>query len=255
MTSDNENMKVTRTQESGKRKAAGIAGAVIGAGVALWLGVRPIWERNDDLHTLRHIATLSMGASVAVAALNETIINVGDDKGKVRAICGFWATASLAALVMTHGGASGVESEGTKVTSVENSAPLTTDQAVTTLPAPSEAVIVSTVVPETGETIAFVYNNGKPIPAGHCAIDAPISGETTGEQVQVLQTKLNEAGFDAGAVDGEAGEQTSAAVSRLQLAFGMPETLAFDPSTRWGQSDCYQASVMIPAFAGMWVTE
>ncbi len=245
--------RITRFKESGRRKLIGGAAAAVGVGIAFWFGIKPIWERNDDAETVQAISLLATGASVVALAANEALLQSDrDDRGKVRAIFGTVGALSLTTCILTIGrGGDGNVAQETGSSAVVQ----TTTEQVEPLPSPAETVIVTSVTPDTGETLSFLYNNGNPLPAGRCAIDAPITGDTSAEDVQVLQTRLNDGGFGPIDVDGAAGSQTAAAVNSLQVAFGMPETLAADPSTRWSQNDCYEAAAKVPAFVGMWINE
>lgn len=251
--SEHDEPRITRFKESGRRKLVGGAIAAVGALVGFWFGVKPIWERNDDAKTVQALSLLATGASVVVLAANEALLQADrDDRGKVRAIFTTVGVLSLATCLASFGG--GDDGSAARETDPTAAVQASTESTVP-LSTPSETVIVTSAAPETGEVLSFAYNGGNPLPAGRCAIDAPITGDTSAEDVMVLQTRLNDGGFDAGVVDGKSGRQTAAAVNRLQVAFGMPEALANDASTRWSQNDCYEASVKIPSFAGMWVTE
>jgi peptidoglycan hydrolase-like protein with peptidoglycan-binding domain len=67
--------------------------------------------------------------------------------------------------------------------------------------------------------------------AGQAADQINRAAKLTPDQIVQLQQSLNEHGFDAGAVDGKIGSQTSDAIRRFQAKMGLQQTGQIDTQT------------------------
>lgn len=71
----------------------------------------------------------------------------------------------------------------------------------------------------------------QPKPAPKPALPTGSNGGASVDQIKCVQQRLNELGFNAGAVDGQYGPQTTAAVTAFQKARGVPTSGNLDAAT------------------------
>lgn len=72
----------------------------------------------------------------------------------------------------------------------------------------------------------------KPTPKPSIPLTQTLKRGSTGSQVKILQTRLNELGFNCGAVDGIFGSATESAVILFQVAYGLTPNGIVDSKTR-----------------------
>jgi putative peptidoglycan binding protein len=119
---------------------------------------------------------------------------------------------------------------GSETTPATTSA-VTTEQPVTTTPATTTP---ATTTPTTSTPTTTTPSSTTPSttePALTLAEGEKLQLESTGSQVQQLQTALAELGYDPGPIDGDYGPLTQAAVVQFQTAQGLEPDGVVGPQT------------------------
>lgn len=237
---------------------AGVAGALVTAATVKWGALPLVWNAKNAERVLETAG----GAGIGGTLLSYALEDVGMMRRKVLSmifneIPAFYnrhrkgilagSAFALGAAIAMHDIANDDNKNNASITTVTE-APNASSEAT-----PSADTGTTTEGEQSTPTVSFVYNNGQPLPEGHCIIDTPIAEKATVDQAKQYQELLSAAGFYSGPVDGEIGTQTGDAWDQAQIAAGIPEEIALNKDVRMSQEDCYEVASKVPALAGLWV--